>query len=119
MAVHAYGTVRLREDPEFLPKHLERLTNRHESGRARPWKVSDAPAAYIAQMMRAIVGFELQIERLEGKWKMSQNRLDADIDGVIRGLGESPVARDQEVAAIVSKRRPKRVEPTTPQPPGT
>jgi transcriptional regulator len=58
--------------------------------------------------MKAIVGIELQIDRLDGKWKMSQNRADADIDGVIRGLGESEAARDQAVAAIVRERRPTR-----------
>ena len=62
---------------------------------------------YIAQQMKAIVRVELQIDRLEGKWKMSQNRVDADIAGVIRGLGASSAPGDQAVAAIVSERRPK------------
>jgi transcriptional regulator len=69
--------------------------------------VSDAPEDYIAQQMKAIVGVELQIDRLEGKWKMSQKRPDADIAGVVRGLGASKTAGDQAVAAIVSERRPK------------
>jgi transcriptional regulator len=70
--------------------------------------VSDAPDDYITQQMKAIVGVELTIDRLEGKWKMSQNRADADIDGVIRGLGESDGAQDQTVAAIVQERRPTK-----------
>ena len=74
---------------------------------ARPWHVTDAPADYIAQQMKAIVRVDLQIDRLEGKWKMSQNRSDADIAGVIRGLSASNAAEDQAVAAIVSERRPK------------
>jgi len=106
VAVHAYGSLRLNDDPQFLREHLEMLTHRHESGRARPWHVTDAPPDYVAQQMKAIVRVELPIDRLEGKWKMSQNRLDADIAGVIRGLGASSSPEDQAVAAIVSERRP-------------
>jgi transcriptional regulator len=108
VAVHAYGMLRLRDDPEFLRGHLEALTRRHEADRPRPWNVSDAPADYINQQMKAIVGVELTIDRLDGKWKMSQNRVAADIDGVIQGLGESDVAQDQTVADIVRERRPAR-----------
>ena len=108
IAVHAYATLRLRDDPSFLRPHLERLTRQHESGRPTPWHVSDAPADYIEQQLKAIVGVELEINRLEGKWKMSQNRSAADIDGVIHGLGESEAARDQTVAAIVRERRPTK-----------
>lgn len=107
VAVHASGTLHLRDDPRWLREHLELLTNRHESDRSHPWQVSDAPDDYIAQQMQAIVGVELRIDRLEGKWKMSQNRSDADIAGVIRGLGASSAPRDQAVAAIVGERRPK------------
>jgi transcriptional regulator len=107
VAVHAYGTLRVHDDPQFLRRHLETLVGRHEAGRAHPWHVSDAPEDYIAQQMHAIIAVELPIDRLEGKWKMSQNRSDADIAGVIRGLGESKSAGDQAVAAIISERRPK------------
>jgi len=106
VAVHAYGTLRFVEDGAWLHAHLERLTRRHEDGRAEPWSIADAPAEYIAGLERAVVGMELTITRLEGKWKMSQNRPAADIDGVVRGLGESPHAGEREVAAIVSARRP-------------
>jgi transcriptional regulator len=107
VAVHAYGALRSHDDAQWLRDHLERLTHRHEAGRATPWHVSDAPSDYIAQQMKAIVGITVEIERLEGKWKMSQNRADADIAGVIGGLGNSDVARDHEVAAIVAARRPR------------
>ena len=107
VAVHAYGALRVRDDPQFLRRHLEALVSRHEADRDRPWHVSDAPEDFIAQQMKAIVGIELTIERLEGKWKMSQNRSAADIDGVIRGLRSSKEVRDHDVAAIVSERRPK------------
>jgi transcriptional regulator len=106
VAVHAFGTAVLRDDLEFLRSHLEALTARHEAARAMGWKVSDAPADFIAQQARAIVGLEIQIDRLEGKWKMSQNRSAADIDGVIAGLGASGSPADRLVADIVAERRP-------------
>ena len=107
VAVHAYGTLRLRDDPQFLRRHLEALTARHEAGRVRPWGVGDAPEDFIVQQMKAIVGVELTIARLEGKWKMSQNRSAADIDGVIHGLESSTAPRDHTVAVVVADRRPK------------
>lgn len=108
VAVHVHGTLRFTDDPAFLRRHLEELAARHEAGRPEPWAPSDAPAEFIAQQMKAIVGLELAITRVEGKWKMSQNRPAADIDGVIRGLSASPSATDREVAAIVAARRPTR-----------
>lgn len=106
VAIHAYGALRLHDDPQFLRPHLEALTRQHEAGRPHEWQVSDAPDEFIAQQMKAIVGVELRIDRLEGKWKMSQNRSQADIDGVVQGLGESEAAKDRMVAAIVQQRRP-------------
>jgi transcriptional regulator len=109
VAVHVYGTLRLHDDSAFLREHLERLTHRHEASRATPWHVSDAPADHIEQQMKAIVAISIQIDRLEGKWKMSQNREDADIAGVIDGLSSSSIARDREVGSIVAARRtPKK-----------
>lgn len=108
IAVHAYGSVQLRDDSQFLHRHLEALTARHETPLERPWHITDAPDDYIAQQMKAIVAIEVTIARLEGKWKMSQNRADADIDGVIRGLNASGTERDRAVADIVAERRPKR-----------
>lgn len=106
VAVHVYGRVHYNSDAGFLRQHVERLTARHESGRERPWSVADAPEAYVDQMLRAIIGVEIEITRLEGKWKMSQNRNAADIDGVVAGLGASGDARVREVAALVQSRRP-------------
>lgn len=107
VAVHAHGTVILHSDHAFLSRHLEELTTRFEGTRERPWKVSDAPASYIAGLERAIVGFEMPIVRLEGKWKMSQNRPSADIDGVVRGLSAAGNPAQIEVAAIVDSVRPE------------
>ena len=106
VAVHAYGTVRFVSDPTELRRHLEALTSRHESSRERPWAVSDAPEDYVARQLGAIVGVEIAITRLEGKWKMSQNRGAEDIDGVIAGLEASGDAAAREVAGIVRARRP-------------
>jgi transcriptional regulator len=106
VAVHASGALRLRDDPAFLRAHLEALTRQHEADRTPAWQVSDAPAEYIDQQMKAIVGIELTIDRLEGKWKMSQNRSAADIEGVIRGLEASGTMQNEAVAAVVRARRP-------------
>ena len=108
VAVHAHATLRWIEDAAWLHAHLAELTHRHERGRAHPWGIDDAPADYIAGLERAIVGVELVVTRLEGKWKMSQNRPDADIDGVVRGLAGSHSPGDRAVADIVEARRPGR-----------
>lgn len=88
--VHAHGPLRIHQDREWLRAHLERLTRRHESGRDDPWEVADAPADFLETLIGAVVGIELEINRLVGKWKLSQNRAAPDIAGVISGLaGES------------------------------
>src|SRR6185437_133830 len=84
--VHAYGNLRTIERAEWLSAHLRELTDRHESVGREPWKVTDAPADFIESMLNGIVGLELTITRLEGKWKMSQNRSERDRKGVIEGL---------------------------------
>ena len=106
VAVHAFGSAVLHDDPAFLRAHLETLTARHEASRSMGWQVSDAPEEFIESQARAIVALEIRIDRLEGKWKMSQNRAAADIDGVIAGLGASGSPADRVVADIVAERRP-------------
>lgn len=98
IAVHAWGQAEVFDDPERLLRLVSRLSDRHEQGRARPWAVSDAPRAYIDAMLRAIVGFALPIRRIEGKWKLSQNRSASDQAGVRAGLAESVRASDRELA---------------------
>jgi transcriptional regulator len=88
IAIHAYGTLRFVDERSELLDLVTRLTNHHETKRATPWAVSDAPDDFIAGMLNGIIGFELTITRLEGKWKMSQNRPAADRAGVIEGLRE-------------------------------
>jgi transcriptional regulator len=102
VSVHAYGALRVIDDAEWLRALVTRLTETHEAERAAPWAVSDAPADYIAGMLRAIVGFELPIARLEGKWKMSQNRPAEDRAGVVEGLKREGGAEEAAVADIVA-----------------
>ena len=104
VVVHAYGYLKVIEDGEWLMTHLTSLTNIHEADSPVPWKIGDAPADYIAALRRGIVGLEMTIERLEGKWKVSQNRSEQDRDGVAKGLAELNTADSLEMKALVERR---------------
>jgi transcriptional regulator len=84
--VHAYGPLKVTEDAEWLREMVAKLTDVHESVFPEPWKVEDAPADFIAGQLKGIVGIEMPIARLEGKWKVSQNRTAQDRQGVVAGL---------------------------------
>jgi transcriptional regulator len=85
--VQARGSLRVvDQDPDWLRQRLERLTDPHETHRAQPWVVGDAPELYVSQLMRAIVGFEITINHWCGKWKVSQNQPQANRQGVVAGL---------------------------------
>ncbi|WP_137822281.1 FMN-binding negative transcriptional regulator [Pseudomonas sp. D(2018)] len=99
IAVHAWGQAEVFDDPERLLRLVSRLSDRHEAGRPQPWAVDEAPREYLDSMLRAIVGFALPIRRLEGKWKLGQNRPAADQAGVREGLAASSNPRDRELAA--------------------
>ena len=88
VVVHARGTLRAIDDPVWLQAFLERLTARHEAPRERPWAVADAPPDYIETLKRAIVGIEIVLTDLHGKWKMSQNRPAADQRAVAADVPE-------------------------------
>jgi transcriptional regulator len=88
VVVHAHGRPRVIEDRDWLRALVGDLTDRHENGRAQPWRVEDAPANFVEQLCAAIVGIEMPIARLVGKWKVSQNRPEADRRGVAAGLRE-------------------------------
>ena len=94
LAVHASGALRVIDDKTWLRSLVGRLTDRFESTQAAPWKVEDAPEDYIDKMLGAIVGIEIPVRKLTGKWKASQNRVAADRAGVVVGLrlqaGENP-----------------------------
>lgn len=99
IAVHVWGQAEVFDESERLLQLVSRLSERHEQGRPQPWAVSDAPRDYIDSMLRAMVGFALPIRRLEGKWKLSQNRSSNDQAGVRTGLATSNNPRDHELAA--------------------
>jgi transcriptional regulator len=106
---HLYGTLVIHDDPAWLASHVRRLSNHNEAGSERPWTVEDAPERYIAGQLRAIVGVELLITRIEAKHKLSQNRPDADVDGVVAGLR---ARGDLESAADVESARAQAAEQT-------
>lgn len=90
--VHAHGVLNARDDAAWLREFLPNLTARHEATQPRPWSLADAPEDYLQQMMRAIVGIEIPLTRVVGKFKASQNRSAADREGVVQGLGDHPMA---------------------------
>lgn len=85
-AVHVHGRARVVDDAAWLREHFALLTREHEAPRAEPWRIDDAPADFIDQLLGHIVGLEITIDRIEGKWKVSQNRPAADRRGVADGL---------------------------------
>ena len=104
VTVQAHGTLTLHPEPEWLLPHVRRLVERHEARRPEPWSIDDAPDGYVETQVRAIVGLELRIDRLEAKRKLSQNRSAGDIAGAIEGLDAgSPEERD--VAAAMRSAR--------------
>ena len=101
-AVHAYGALRIIDDAGWIRAQIEALTDRHEAGHAHPWAVSDAPREYTEKRIEAIVGFEIVITRLNGKWKTSQNQPAQNQAGVIAGLKSSGQRDAAEMAALVA-----------------
>ncbi len=87
--VQVRGTVRVIDDHEWLRSQITRLTHDHESSRPEPWHVTDAPSSYIDGQINGIVGLEIEIRQIEGKWKVSQNRPEADRRGVADGFQSS------------------------------
>jgi transcriptional regulator len=102
VVVHAHGLLTVIDDPTWIREQIEALTRTRENGRAEPWHVTDAPADFVASQIKGIVGIEIEIATLEGKWKVSQNRPAADRQGVATGLkalgGEGPA-----MAALVDE----------------
>jgi transcriptional regulator len=102
---HVYGRLVIHDDPAWIAGQVRQLTGVHEAGFDHPWSVDDAPERYVSGQLRAIVGVELVITRIEAKAKLSQNRADADIDGVVAGLS---ARGHSESAADVQRARPAR-----------
>jgi len=104
--VYAYGTPRLIAEEAALRRLLQRLSERHERGNPAPWRMEDQPADYLATMLTGIVGFEIAVTRLEGKFKLSQNRPAADRPRIIAALEERGDAEARAVARLMREREP-------------
>lgn len=103
ITVHAWGKPQVMDDAAWLRGQVDDLTRHHEAERSAPWQVSDAPETFVTAQIKGIVGLEIPIARIEGKWKVSQNRNAADQAGVasgLRGAGEEADA----IAALVAER---------------
>ncbi len=100
--VHVHGRLRVVDDATWLRRLLETLTDRHEAVQPQPWRVTDAPEDHVAKSLRAIVGIEVAIERIEGKFKLSQNHPPRNRAGVIAGLRERDGDGDAELADLMA-----------------
>ena len=107
-AIHAYGPVRFVDDAEWLRGMVTRLTDKHEADQALPWKVTDAPPAYIGSQLARIIGVEIPITRLEGKWKFDQRSSPPDRAGVLAGLEASATPGNLEAAGVMRQIESKR-----------
>jgi transcriptional regulator len=105
--VHANGPLRIIDDPTWLREFVTKLTNRYEAGRSDPWQVTDAPSDFIEKQLGAIVGIEIPITRMLGKWKVSQNRLPQDRDGAVEGLSQEGSDSAAAMADLVRKYKDK------------
>ena len=101
VVVHARGRLRVVDDAIWLRRQLELLVDSHESGFADPWRIADAPRDYIDKMLAAIVGIEIEITDLTGKWKLSQNQAEANRAGVVAGLRGQESAEGIAVADLI------------------
>lgn len=101
VVVQAQGVPRFIEDREWLLAHVELLTQQHESKQEVQWKVKDAPDDYIERLLGAIVGVEIPIQKLTGKWKVSQNRPEVDKKGIINGLEDNGEEQSLAMANLV------------------
>ena len=103
VTVHAYGTLRVIDDPVWVKSQLELLTAQQESSFNKPWSVSDAPVEFTDSMIGAIVGIEILITKLTGKWKVSQNQPAINQTGVVKGLESLGISEATEMATLVEK----------------
>lgn len=106
--VQVYGSITVMDDPAWLRQQISAMTSLKESERALPWAVGDAPEAFIDSQLKGIVGLEIAIDRIEGKWKVSQNRHEADRQGVAAGLRGFSSEDSRAMAELVETRGAKR-----------
>ncbi|WP_296657006.1 FMN-binding negative transcriptional regulator [Paraburkholderia sp.] len=109
IVVHAHGHIVVHDDEDYVRGVVARLTRKMEAGEPVPWKMGDAPADYLTQMLGAIVGIEIQVTKLVGKWKLSQNKAAADVDGAATTLlareGEAQRAVGQAMLDVAASRK--------------
>lgn len=103
VTAHVHGICHAVEDPEWLHRQITDLTERHEADRAEPWAVTDAPKPFVEAQVRAIVGIEIAVTRIEAKAKLSQNRNEADRRGVAEGLAAEPDAAAVAMAKLIPR----------------
>ncbi len=106
MVVHAHGPLQTYEDPRLLERNVRALTELHEARFTQPWSVDDAPTDYVQGLLKGIVGIEIPIARLEGKWKLSQNRPAEDRQGAVDGLRQAGDPLSAAMADWVASRKP-------------
>jgi len=99
--VHVHGVLRFVDDPAWVRSHVEALTREHEEKRDRPWAVTDAPADFVEKMVAAVVGIEISITEIVGKWKVSQNRSISDRGGVVEALEREATPSGVAIAALI------------------
>ncbi len=99
--VHIHGHAQLHDDADWLRAFLIEFTATHEAGQAQPWRLTDAPPGFVERLLKVIVGVEIAVTRVEGKFKLSQNRLPIDRSGVIEGLSNSPDAGARALAQLM------------------
>ena len=104
ITAHIHGPLTIHDEPAWVEANVRALSERHEAGRAAPWSVDDAPPPYIAGQLKAIVGVELVISRIEAKFKLSQNRSAEDVDGAVAGLETGPEVGYATAAAMLKVR---------------
>jgi transcriptional regulator len=102
VVVHASGPLMVRDDPHWVLEQLTELTQIHEQHRPAPWAVSDAPTDFTGRLIGMLVGIEIPITSLQGKWKVSQNQPGVNREGVVKGLGQEPSAHAPGMAALVA-----------------
>jgi transcriptional regulator len=101
--VHAHGHIRIIDDAQWLKVHLETITNQQEASQPHPWAVSDAPSDFTEKLFGSLVGIEISISKLIGKWKVSQNRPEQDKAGVVAGLRSVGVSDASKMAGLVER----------------
>jgi len=101
VVVHVHGKLRVIEDAHWLRSHLAALTAQQEAAFEQPWQLEDAPTGFIDKLMQAVVGIEITITQLTGKWKVSQNQPSENQLGVLQGLSASEVAHGKAMADVV------------------